>query len=98
MVGRAVLPTTERSVARGCHSRRQPEKARRSAPAASDRPAPTQFATGSGARQRPLPEAEIVFGGEVSCCPPRERVVNRPYSGLNVCRPYHPGPLLSVIR
>src|SRR5262245_39132403 len=46
------------------------EQGRSSAPAASDRLAPTRNATRPGARQHPRPDAGIVYGGEVSFEPP----------------------------
>ena len=40
-----------------------------SVPAATDRLAPLQRAAWPAVRQRPRPDAEIAFGGEVSWCP-----------------------------
>src|SRR3954449_9225749 len=59
MVDRAAPRAIDLSGARRCRSRRPTVPARSSAPAATDRFAPMQFAIPPGVRQKPLPEAEI---------------------------------------
>ena len=55
-----------RRCARRCLWGRPPQTKRSSVPAAMDRLAPKRSATGPAARQRPRPDAELVYGGEVS--------------------------------
>src|SRR5262249_40849060 len=55
--------------ARKCPSHRREHTRRYSAPAAPDRLAPSRSATSPAVRLRRRPDAETVFGGEVSCCP-----------------------------
>ena len=65
----------------------------RCAPAATDRLAPKRRATRPAARQRPRPDAEIVFGGEVSSRTSLSRSLYsitssaRPISGSGMVRP-----------
>src|SRR5262249_516845 len=65
MAGPAALITIDRSSARRCRAGCQGQTPRSSAPAATDRLAPARCARAPAARQRLLPDAEIV-GGEVS--------------------------------
>src|SRR6516225_8097135 len=66
MVVRIALAAIDPSSARKCRSPRPGYTRRSSAPAAPDKSAPKRYATRPAARQRPLPDAEIV-GEEVSC-------------------------------
>src|SRR3981189_769774 len=66
MTGRAAPTAIGLSGVRGCRNRRQQETRRSSAMAASDTSAPARWGRRPGARQRPLPDAGIAFGGEVS--------------------------------
>src|SRR5262249_37179543 len=55
--------------ARGYRPGRRGQPSRPNAPAATDRLAPVRPATRPAGRQRPQPDAENVYGGEVSCGP-----------------------------
>src|SRR4051812_26222532 len=70
MVARDV-PTIDRSDARRCRARCPGLRRPSNAPAVSDRVALLRCATPLRARWRPRPDAESVFGGEVSSSPPR---------------------------
>src|SRR6516164_2899831 len=89
MVGRGAPTGIDRSTARRCRRRRQPESRRSIAPAAMDRFAPRQSATRPAARRHQRPDARN-SGGEVSRvmlhelehpCPPT--IISK--SSLNVC-------------
>src|SRR5438046_7091144 len=77
MVDRAAPRAADPPSVRRCPFRRQGDIQRCSAPAVSDRLAPTRSAGPPAARQRPRPDAEI-DGGEVSWHPPIEVFVTRP--------------------
>src|SRR5260370_28384217 len=65
MAAGAALTAFVLSAARGYRSRRLPDSQRRSAPAAPDRLGPLRCARRPEERQRPLPDAEMIYG-EVS--------------------------------
>src|SRR3981081_2983238 len=67
MAGRAAPTTIDPSGAQGCLAGHRGDRRQQNAPAASDRFAPMRSATRPGARQHPLPDAEIA-GAEVSSC------------------------------
>src|SRR5215831_19592204 len=69
MAGPAARTTIDPSDGRRGRIRRQARLARSDAPAVMDRLAPSQHATWQAARQRLRSDAEIAFGGEVSCGP-----------------------------
>src|SRR5262245_60292157 len=69
MAGPAARTTIDPSDGRRGRIRRQARLARSDAPAVMDRLAPSQHATWQAARQRLRSDAEIAFGGDVSCGP-----------------------------
>src|SRR5215475_6596224 len=70
MVGRAAPTAIAPLGVREFQPRHPVEIRRSSAPASTDRLAPSQYVTRLAARQRPRPDAELVYGGEVSSRPP----------------------------
>src|SRR5262245_33322307 len=66
MAGRGAPTAIAPSDAQWCRHCRQRESRPTSAPAVTDKFAHSRSATWPAARQRPRPDAEIVFGGEVS--------------------------------
>src|SRR5258707_1878235 len=73
MVGRAAPTATHPSDGRGYRPGHRARPSQSNVLAATDRLAPARSAKRPAARPRSRPTAEIVFGGEVSSCPPRRR-------------------------
>src|SRR5262249_60776822 len=81
MAGPAALITIDRSSARRCRAGCQGQTPRSSAPAATDRLAPARCARAPAARQRLLPDAEIVGGGGLFLTSPFFPFIRSPLRG-----------------
>src|SRR5712672_2228026 len=89
MADRDALTAADRGGARRYQPRLRLENRQQCAQAATDRLALSRCTTRPAEPQRPLPDAKISFGGEVSrlscACPPGSVLAAREYASRDVC-------------